>query len=323
MRNVQAMMLAAGLGTRLWPLTATRGKPAVPFRGRPLIRGMLDWLADHGVRDVVVNTHHQPASIEAALADPPPQVTVRFSPEPEILGTAGGLARARDAGLLDPDRTTLIVNAKLVTEIDLSRAAAVHRASGAAATLVLRPNRAREAFTTVRVEGDRVEGFGPSRVPEGPNPLLFTGIHLLEPELLRRAQPVFSDTIRDLYPPEIAARRVLAHVDEARWEEFSTLDRYLELQLSGLEPPRTVVAEGAAVASGAALSDCVVWPGARVEAGARLSRCVIAEGVTVPARVDLRDAVLFPESWIASAPPGAPTPVRGPGFAWVPVAGAP
>jgi NDP-sugar pyrophosphorylase family protein len=277
------MLLAAGLGTRLHPLTADRAKPAVPFLGKPLIAGLVELLARHGFERCVVNTHHLPESIRSALADPP--LEVAFSHEREILGTAGCLAKAAADGLLDRDRPTLIVNAKLYTDIDLSAVMRAHRASGARVTMVLKPNLEREEFREVRIEGDRVIGFGKSKVPEGPSPLLFTGIHVIEPEVLAEARPVFSDTVTDLYPKYIDARLVLGHVDRSgRWWEFSTLARYLELHRRAAEEglgPSVVCSRGAIVEPGAAIDRAVVWEDARVQAGAFVQDAVIGRGVRI------------------------------------------
>ncbi len=283
--DAQAMLLAAGLGTRLWPLTADRAKPAVPFMGRPLIAGIVDLLAAHGFSRAVVNTHHRPESIHEALAGAP--IEIAFSHETEILGTAGCLERAVHDGLLDRERPTLIVNAKLYTDIDLTAVLASHGASGAAVTMVLKPNAEREAFREVRVEGSKVIGFGHTRVPEGPAPLLFTGIHVLAPEVMAAIPPGFSDTVSDVYPPFIAERRVAAHVDIAgRWWEFSTLDRYLELHARAAAEglgPAVVRSRGAVVAPDADVDRAVLWEDARVEAGATVRDSVIGRGVTVGA----------------------------------------
>lgn len=312
------MMLAAGLGTRLWPLTARRGKPAVPWLGTSFVRRLLDWLDAHGATEVIVNTHHRPGSIRDALAHPPEGMRVRFSHEDTILGTAGALGQARAAGLLAPDRTTLVINAKLVTDLDLGAALATHRASRATVTMLLRTNHHREAFTTVRVRDGRVTGFGPSRVPEGPRPLLFTGLHFLEPEVLARAEARFSDTVRDLYPPEITAGRVAAHVDDGgRWLEASTLARYLELhieaargghplpadaQLEGAQVEASVLGAQVRVDRGARVRDSVLLDGVRVGAGATLDGVVVTEGVDVPPGARLRDVVVTAPELVASPP---------------------
>jgi NDP-sugar pyrophosphorylase family protein len=128
------MILAAGLGTRLWPLTADRGKPAVPFLGRPLIAGMAALARAHRFRKIVVNTHHQPESIQAALLGLESEVEIVYSHEDEILGTAGALALARDRGLLDTDRPTMVLNGKLHIDLDLRAIAQTHEESGALVT---------------------------------------------------------------------------------------------------------------------------------------------------------------------------------------------
>src|SRR5215208_6341707 len=155
---MRAMILAAGYGTRLWPLTIDRTKPAIPFMGRPLIGYVAEYLAGHGFDDIVVNLHHQPASVRAALGDGG-EFGVRFHyvEEPVILGTSGAIGNARH--LLDGD-AFVVINGKLATDIDLREALATHRRTGALATLVLRPNPARERYSTVNVRGGLVKGFG-------------------------------------------------------------------------------------------------------------------------------------------------------------------
>lgn len=278
------MLLAAGLGTRLHPLTADRAKPAVPFLGKPLIYGLAELLAEHGIKKIAVNTHHLPESIHRALAGARDKlgVTIGYSHEDLILGTAGALAAARDLQLLAPDEPTLIVNAKLYTDLDLSAVMRAHQASGAAVTMVLRPNLDKEAFREVLVEGDRVIGFGKGREPEGEAPLLFTGIHVISPEVLASIPNRNCDTITDIYPPLIEQRRVYAHVDpRGRWWEFSTLARYLELHLR-VQP--VTLSEGASIDTAAQVENAVLFEHARVEAGAFVKNAILGPGVVVPAK---------------------------------------
>ena len=326
MQHVQVMMLAAGFGSRLWPLTADRGKPAVPFLGRPLIRGMVDWLKSHGIKDIVVNTHHQPESIQNALNDISPlDVRLKFSHEEEILGTAGCLAAAIQKGLLAKDRTTLIVNAKLVTNIDLMKAMQTHKRAQNTVTMVLRPNINRENFTSVHVDKNNVvSGFGSPRQPEGPNPLLFTGIHFLEPSVLQKAKVCFSDTIKDLYPPEIEKRRVGAHVDQhGQWAEFSTLERYLSLQLDAVstEPvphihtvngcdissdadvSHTIAGENVKIGPTAQVHQTTIWKNATVDG--QVQRCILGEGVKIHAEHKIKDQVVVRRSTLGDIPEAA------------------
>lgn len=294
---MQAMVLAAGLGTRLWPLTCDRAKPAVPFLGRPLVAGVIELLGRHGIRRAVVNTHHKPESVEASLDRPVHGgVEIAFSHEPAILGTAGALAQALARRLLDGQERTLVINAKLHTDLDLASALDAHERSGCAVTMVLRPNAQREAFREVLVEGDRVVGFGHGRHPVGPLPFLFTGIHILEPGVLASIPLEPCDTVADIYPPLIRSRRVGAHIEpRGRWWEFSTLERYLELHVRAAEEgiaSDVSLSQGAIVEDGAIVRRAVLWENARVEAGAIVEDAVLGRDVAVSPGEAIRHAAI-------------------------------
>jgi NDP-sugar pyrophosphorylase family protein len=155
---MRAMILAAGYGTRLWPLTIDRAKPAIPFMGRPLVGYVAEYLARYGFREIVVNLHHRPESVRAALGDGA-RFGVRFHyvSEPTILGTGGALDNAR--ALLDAD-TFVVVNGKIATDINLGAALETHSRERALATLVLRANAERERYSVVHVRDGLVTGFG-------------------------------------------------------------------------------------------------------------------------------------------------------------------
>src|SRR5215470_10611701 len=94
---MKAMILAAGFGNRLWPLTQDRAKPAIPFLGRPLIVHSVEYLKNAGITDLIFNLHYQGESIKKALGDGSAfGVTIQYSEEDEILGTAGGIDKVRD-----------------------------------------------------------------------------------------------------------------------------------------------------------------------------------------------------------------------------------
>ena len=161
---MKAMILAAGFGTRLFPLTIDRTKPAIPFLGKPLVGYVAEYVAKFGITDIVVNLHHQPQSVIAALGDGSDfGVSINYTIEdPKILGTAGALDNARD--YLETG-TFLIVNGKIITDIDIAAALDTHRRSGAIATMVLKPNAKREKFTIVNTDGGCVTGFGSDATP--------------------------------------------------------------------------------------------------------------------------------------------------------------
>src|SRR4030095_1963606 len=145
---MKAMILSAGYGTRLWPLTVDRTKPAIPILGKPLVGYVAEYLASFGVDEIVVNLHHRPESVRRALGDGSKfGVKLHYVEEPEILGTSGALDNAR--ALLEGE-TFVVVNGKIITDIDLDAAMETHRRTKAIATLVLLPNPACEKFSIVK-----------------------------------------------------------------------------------------------------------------------------------------------------------------------------
>ena len=134
-----ALVLTAGLGTRLEPLTRVRAKPAIPVAGEPLVRRIIAWLASNGVTDLVLNLHHLPETIAAVVGDGSDLgVRVRYSWEqPAVLGSAGG---PRQALAILGAETFFIVNGDTLTDVSLRALAAAHDASGALVTLALVPN---------------------------------------------------------------------------------------------------------------------------------------------------------------------------------------
>src|SRR3712207_2637022 len=170
---MRAMILAAGYGTRLWPLTIDRAKPAIPFMNRPLVGYVAEYLAGYGFRDVVVNLHHRPESVRRALGDGSRfGVKLHYVEEPEILGTSGALDNTRE---FFEHETFVVVNGKIITDIDLNAALETHRKTNAIATLVLLPNTRRERFSIVETEDGRIKGFAgmPAEGGTGPVPLMF------------------------------------------------------------------------------------------------------------------------------------------------------
>src|SRR5690349_18227589 len=180
---MKAMILAAGFGERLWPLTADRGKPALPVLGKPLVGYVAEYLARFGVTEAVVNLHHRPESVREALGDGSSfGLHLEYVYEPIILGTSGGLDNARAHF---EDETFVVVNGKIITDLDLGAALETHRRSEALATLVLKRNVGRERFSIVDTKNGMVTEFAGMPKPgsgsaEDNVPLMFTGIHILE-----------------------------------------------------------------------------------------------------------------------------------------------
>ena len=307
---MRAMILSAGYGTRLWPLTEDRTKPALPILGRPLVGYVAEYLAGFGCDEIVVNLHHRPESVRRALGDGSRfGVKLTYVEEPVILGTSGALDNARD--LLAQD-TFVVVNGKIITDIDLQGALAAHRAANAIATLVLLPNPTRERFSVVATEGGRVLGFGgmPERATENeraPAPLMFTGIQIVEPRIFDYIpRGVFSHSTTDVYPQAIAAGEVVAaYVGKGKWYELSTMQRYLEISLKLLALQGKTVFSGANshVAPTAQVTDSILWDDVSIEPGARVSRAILADGVRVTQNEVLDNVAVVRASLVNGASP--------------------
>jgi NDP-sugar pyrophosphorylase family protein len=292
-----AMLLTAGLGTRLSPLSDLRAKPALPVAGMPLAGRILRWLAGAGVADAVLNLHHRPESVTAAIGDGRAfGVSVRYSWEPRVLGSAGGPARALP--LLDADRFFL-VNGDTLTDLDLRALAARHAASGAAVTLALVPNPDPLHYGGVSVdEEERVTGFtmpGP-----GNRGWHFIGVQAVNAAAFAPLDPQEpARTIGGLYDAMIARQpgAVRAFTCQASFFDIGTAADYLEtcLAVGRAEGLGDVLAGARAVIGpGARVTRSVLWDDVAVAAGAAIEECVVADGVQIPAGLHLSRLVVMP-----------------------------
>lgn len=305
------MILSAGYGTRLWPLTEDRTKPAIPILGKPLVGYVAEYLARYGCDEILVNLHHRPDSVRSALGDGRKfGVRLQYVEEPVILGTSGALDNARN--LLNVD-TFVVVNGKIITDIDLDAALATHRRTGAIATLVLLPNTACERFTVVETAEGCLTRFGPMPIAGDyagkEAPLMFTGIHILEPAIFEYIpRGVFSDSVMDVYPQAMAkGNRIAVHIAEGKWYELSTLQRYLDISLALLAEKNENNWAGASsvISLGAELSQAILWDRVEVAQGARVRRAVLADDVQIPSGEVIEDAVVVTKSLVTGKTPPA------------------
>lgn len=305
---MKGMILAAGYGERLWPLTADRTKPALPVLGKPLVGYVAEYLGGFGIQDIVVNLHHQPESVRAALGDGSRfGVRLQYVHEPVILGTSGALDNARE--LLAGERL-VVVNGKIITDIDLTAALETHEQMNALATLVLLRNQARERFSTVETRDGLVTGFGgmPAADDRAADvPLMFTGIQILEPAIFDYIPPgIFSHSTIEVYPQAIAkGERVAAHVAEGTWYELSTLQRYLDISLALLRAKNRDLDMGANcnVDETASVKESILWNNVMVEKGARVRRAVLGDGVRIPPGAAVENTVVVRAELVAGKVP--------------------
>ena len=301
---MKAMILAAGFGTRLFPLTIDRTKPAIPFLGKPLVGYVAEYVAKYGFKDVIVNLHHQPDSVRSALGDGSRfGVHIDYTvEEPDILGTAGALDNARD---LLGDEPFLIVNGKIISDIDIGAAVETHKRAGALATMVLKPNLKREKFTIVETEGDRVTRFAEMAMPlteeeirdtehEIVTPLMFTGIHILDPRVFEYIPSgVYSDIVPSVYRPALEkGEKIAAHVTDGNWYELSTIPRYLDISLAMMNGMDVFNGKNCQTSPTATVRDSVIWDDVTIEPDVNLYRTIIADGVSIPAGEHFENAAI-------------------------------
>ena len=298
---MRAMVLSAGYGTRLWPLTEDRTKPAIPILGKPLVGYVAEYLAKYSIDEIVVNLHHRPESVRRALGDGSQfGVTLHYVDEPEILGTSGALDNARQ---YFQDESFVVVNGKIITDIDLSLALETHRQANAIATLVLLPNSKRELFTVVKTDRGFISGFGGMPGPDDDEPLMFTGIQILHPRIFQYVpRGIFSHSTTDVYPQAIARGEVVAaHVTNGRWRELSTLQRYVDISLELMKEAgnHITVGSGCVIDEAAEMSDVILWDRVIVEGGASVRRSVLADGVRVKNGESIVNSVVVPAALVA------------------------
>ena len=297
---MKAFVLAAGFGVRMLPVTRYYSKVCLPLAGVPGIVRVIRELRRCGADDFIVNLHHGADYVRHCL-DACGE-TPFYSPENEILGTAGALARA--AEFLDGG-TFLLVNGDCSYEgIPLAAALEFHRAKGALATIVLLDMPENAHYGAVEVDrGGRVVRIAgrPEGAISGERSLHFCGIHLIEPELLSRVRPVFSDIIRDIYVPLIAEGAPVYGFHTAfGWRDLGTPERYLEASFEFLR--RGINTRNSSVIDGSCMLEpgSVIGPladlgcGVRVGRGSSVARSVLCDNVNVGDGCLIEDCVLAP-----------------------------
>ena len=280
---VPALVLTAGLATRLRPLSLMRAKAALPVAGVPLVHRILRSLAAAGVTDAVLNLHHLPHTLTSIVGDGSSLgVRVRYSWEVPVLGSAGGPRRA--VPLLGS--TFLIVNGDTLTDLDVSGLVADHRRSGALVTMAVVPNTERDKYSGLSASDDgALLGFAKRGAPD--NAFHFIGVQVAEAEAFASVPPNVPFETSTLYTSLIASRPGSIRVFKTKAEFFDigTPADYLDtsLRIGDREGQGAARPSEAHVAGSARVERSVLWDDVVVEAGAMLRECVVTDGVRVPA----------------------------------------
>ena len=289
---MKAMILAAGYGTRLEPLTHKRPKGLMPVANIAMVNRVIEYLKHHGVKEIVINAHHLYDQIVWHFRDRARfDIPIHIAVEKEILGTGGGIKNVEDFW----DQTPFIViNVDILTDIDLSAALEAHRRNRALATLVLQSY---PQFNQVRVNSDgHIQAFG-----DRPRPglLAFTGIHILSKTVLNYIPPGVFHNIIDTYRSIIADRGIVSsYISKGHyWRDIGTVESYVQANKEMLGRQRilvgkdsvidpttkltgwVIIGSGTVVERNATLRDSICWEKVRIGKGASIANSIITRDV--------------------------------------------
>ena len=281
-----ALVLTAGLGTRLRPLTDVRAKPAIPVAGDPMIRRIIRWLVSRGVSDLVLNLHHLPHTLTAVVGDGRDLgARVRYSWEqPQVLGSAGGPRLALPLIAAD---TFFIINGDTLTDVDLGAIADAHARSGALVTLALVPNDEYERYGGVLIDAERrVTGFV-RRGPTAKGSYHFIGVQIAHASVFAPlACGVPASSIGGLYDALMASNpgSVGGVVCSAEFFDVGTVDDYRRTSQAFARregSAGSTVGLRSQIHPSARIVDSILWDDVRVGADAVVEECIVTDGVSV------------------------------------------
>lgn len=301
---MNGMLLAAGRGQRMEPLSSVVAKPALEVLGEPLLASGLRHLAAC-CEPLVVNLHRHPGQVAASVREVLPGRRVRFSWEPDLLGGAGGVAAARRWFAPGP---LLVGNADTLSRLDLTPLRNANDPDGIVLGLLPHPDPA--AWSAVRLAPDgRVTSILPAGASGEGEPFLFTGFQILGASVVATLPPPPGE-MAPVWRRLREAGRVRGAVLSGWWREAGDPEAYRHLVVSttsasgwrhpdatvgpGVELVRSAVGRGCSVGAGCRLRDSVVTAGAMLGDGCEIERCVVAGGLRLPGGTRANDALLLP-----------------------------
>jgi NDP-sugar pyrophosphorylase family protein len=326
------MILAAGFGTRLKPLTLGLPKPLFPVLNRPLLEHTLNFLSSQGIQDIIVNVHHLPEKIVEHFGDGESfGVRLQFSKEKEILGTAGGLKKAQS--FLEKG-TFLVMNSDVLADINLEKVLKFHKEKNSCLTLVVRQDAEPQKYNPIELGNDgRITRFVSAFIKHPPataQRVMFTGIQIMEPEIFSRIPAdKFFGTTEDVFPAMIEdGLPVYGYLHDKYWIDMGTRETYIQAQADALDGklglktlpsrnpegslvvppvhigkgceisndaqigPHAVLGNGCRVRSGAVIENSILWEGATIGSGVTIQNSIIGKGVAVENGTQVKDASL-------------------------------
>ena len=314
-KPLKAMILAAGFGTRLLPLTQTVPKPMVPVMNRPLLEHTVELLRSFNILDIAVNVHHLPEQVIGHFGDGSQfGVNLHFSREEKILGTAGGIKAVQ--GFL-ASGTFLVINSDIIVNIDLDRVLEFHREKRSCLTLVVREDDSPKKYDPIEIQEDgrivHFVGASSMNIPDHTRRVMFTGIQIMEPEIFSRIPAgKFCGTTEDIFPEMIQeGLPVFGYLHDDYWIDMGNRAQYLKVHKDALDGKTRLKTgplkkpEGSSIVPPVfAGEDCLIDPhakvgpyavlgiGCRVKNNAVVENSVLGDGVTVGSDCVVRRSIL-------------------------------
>lgn len=327
-KDLRAMVLAAGVGSRLEPISSVVPKPLIPVGGRPVMEHILLQLKKYGVKEVISNTHHLAEKIHEYFADAKERlgIDLSFVHEQELSGVAGGIRRCSD---FLRQGTACIIMGDALTDIDLGRLYLEHQKavkdSNCLVTIAMKQVEDTSQFgVIVTNEAGRVVQF--QEKPKAEDALsnwANTGVYFFEPEVYdfipSETEAPFYDVAKDLFPKLLASDKYMQAVavkENTYWADLGNPQQYLEsmqdvaqgkVQIDKLDTinstasiEKSVKLNGineigaqCTIEADVSLENCLLWDNVHVESGSRLKDCIIASGSHLPANTHLEGKVMI------------------------------
>lgn len=227
---MKAMILSAGLGTRLRPLTYQTPKPLIPVAGRPIITYVIDFLRKYGFRNLVINLYHLPQLIEDFLGNGNSfGVKITYSYEKELLGTGGAILEVKD---ILSDGPFLVINSDILIDLDIERLAHFHREKKAEATLAIKISTEAEKFGPIGVdEQGRIVKFLDLEVAKPSREGIFTGVSVLGPSIFGYILHGGDGLGDKVFPAMLKAGEPLYAFEEVKyWQDIGTPERLAQAE---------------------------------------------------------------------------------------------
>jgi NDP-sugar pyrophosphorylase family protein len=328
---MKALILGAGFGTRLMPLTNELPKPLFPVLNRPILEHTLHFLSSQGIKEIAINLHHRPEKIIAYFGDGKGfGVNLHYSKEEEILGTAGGIKKLQS---YFQDETFLVINSDVFTDINLNDALNFHKKKKSKLTLVVRQDANIEKYKSIqRVEEGRIVHFLGKGIKnsESVTQVMFTGIQIMEPDIFSRIpEDKFCGTTEDVFPGMIQDDLLIyGFLHDGYWIDMGTRETYIQAQADALDGklslkisssrnsegplvlppvhigknceisqdaqvgPYVVLGDGCRVRSGAVVENSILWARATVGNNSSVQNSIVGEGVSIDSGNNVKDRSL-------------------------------